>query len=261
MAMDAVMNGFNVAVQGSAPCPTSGAQTPSFNWSYLFEYKSDTYFDSVSDQCAVIASDPTCKLRNEKVDGFIETVRNYNRTGLKPLPSTKKFTGAVGNMDVAREWWQIDREYTCDAGKTWDLSGVKERFETINSSAVRNNNTLNYSDKRISGSGWSTSANSITLPEGETYSECLKSCKIKRPRLDTQISITGIPSMNRNDQNTFDFFYFACEDDVTCPAAPGDTIVAGCSCLNEFGQASSVLQLMRTGSGDSICSDGTPKQL
>lgn len=260
--IDGMSQGFNTRVNVGGYCSADGVQHPLLEWSYLFEFKSDSYTEQTSDQCAaLVAADPTCEIKSEIEDSFVVSVRNGHSTGLHSEPSRKTFTGAVGTMDFYRDWWRKDREYICSPDSVWDLSGVNQRYNSINSTATNNDNTLTFTDKRMEGGVLTDVASSITLPEGDTYSECMKSCKVKRPRLDSQVSLTGVPAQNRTDPETFDIYYLSCVDEVTCPSSPGDILVTDCSCLNEFGQASSVLQMMRMGGGDSICSDGEAKQL
>ena len=261
-SIDAVTQGFDTPVRSTLACTDHGVQGISFDWTYTVVYSHDTYTNSISDQCSsIVNADPSCKLKEETIDGVV-TMINFNPTQLRPLPSCKTFVGQAGDMQVCKDWWVKQRSYVCNQNATWDLSAAKERFNSINTTANLNGNTLGFTDKTLGPGGWTTSPSSITLPTGDTFSECSKSCKVKRTRTeDTQVAVSGIPSMRRNDQNTFDYFYLPCADDVTCPSEPGDVVVTGCSCINEFGQAASVMQLMRQGGGDSICSDGVPKQL
>ena len=47
--------------------------------------------ETVSDLCTSIESNPNCKLRDEQVDG-VYTYKNFNSTGLAPIPSCKTVT-------------------------------------------------------------------------------------------------------------------------------------------------------------------------
>jgi hypothetical protein len=46
-----------------------------------------------------------------------------------------------------------------------------------------------------------------------------------------------------------------------CPAGDGEEIITDCQCVNEFAEAAAIMQTLRLGAQDMICSDGTKKLL
>lgn len=254
-SMDGVLQGFNTSIMATAPCPASGAQIAYFDWSYLFEYETDTYQETVSNGCTSFENDSTCRLKSEVVD-YVPTYRNYGGTGLKPLPTCKTFAGLVQPMDMCRDWWKKDRTYVCDTNRTFDFGDTRQRFSKVVMTSTDNTSTLGYTDYRDNGDGtWSTVASSISLPNRENYSECAEACKVKRPKIDTQVGVNGIISTARSSLDSFDTFYLNCDAGV-CPSEPSDTIIEVCGCLNGFGEAATIMQTMRLAGADNICSSG-----
>jgi hypothetical protein len=256
-SIDGLLNGFNTAVMVGHPCTAPGAQFPTYNWSYLFEYSTDTYQETVSDDCTSYEADSTCQLQSETVDGVI-TTRQFTRTGLSPLPTCKTYAGAAQPMQVCRPWWNKNRTYMCKSKQTlFDLAPTKQRFQSVISSSIDNTSSLFYTDYRDDGTGkWSSVASTITLPGRDSYDECAQACKIKRPKIDTQVGVSGVNANLRLTADSFDTFYLNCDAGV-CPSQPSDVIVEACGCLNEFGEAATIMQTMRLAGADNICSSGT----
>ena len=117
--MDGVLNGFDASIQVAMSCPGRDAQWPTFGWSYFFDFKEDSYTESVEDRCVTLAADPHCRLQQEEIDGVM-TTQNFTPTGFTPLPSCKNFTGEVGTNKICRDWWQKKRTYVCGS-QQYDL--------------------------------------------------------------------------------------------------------------------------------------------
>lgn len=254
--IDGVTQGFNRRVNVGGYCSGAGMQYPYLQWSYLFEFQKDVYVESIADGCSTIASDPTCRLRGETVDG-VPTTRNYTSTGLHQLPSCRTLSGNVQSFDICRQWWQKQREYVCDvAPPSFDLT----RYKTIKDTTATSGTSFNFTDYRQSADGsWSSVAMNGTLPEGQTYETCMPTCKIKKPIRYTEVTLTGTVGDNMMDSNSFETRYLPCSPDNVCPVEPGDQIVTACGCIDEFAQAATIMQSMRLSGADSICSSGTAK--
>lgn len=256
VSMDGVLQGFNTSAVATAPCPEGGAQTAYFDWSYLFEYETDTYQETVSDGCASYANDSSCRLKSEIVDDVL-TYRNFGGTGLNPLPTCRTFTGIVQPMEMCRDWWVKQRAYVCDSERVFDFTSTKDRFGKVVTTSADNTSILNYTDLRESGDGtWSTVSSTVTLPDREAYSECVDACKVKRPKLDVQVGVSGVISDSRSTADSYDIMYLNCVNGQ-CPTDTGDIIVEACGCLNGFAEAASIMQTMRLAGADNICSSGT----
>ncbi|SNB45428.1 hypothetical protein SAMN06269301_0841 [Geobacter sp. DSM 9736] len=258
-SVDGIVNGFDSPVQTSTACPASGAQSPTFNWGYYFQLKTDQYNEGVDDQCATLESDSSCRLQSETVDG-VQTFTNFNSTGLSPLPSCRNFTGEVATNTICRAWWQKKRTYVCGS-QAYDFSAIGTRFGTVIPSVTDNITSLNFDDNTLTTTGWSASNGSITLPGRDPSLTCEQACKTRLPKTDTQVTVTGDVTDMRNPATSYDFFYRVCDQDNHCPAGPGEEIVKDCQCINEFAEAATIIQTLRVAGKDTICTTGNRKPL
>jgi hypothetical protein len=258
-SVDGVVNGFDSPVVTSTVCPAKGAQFPTYNWSYYFQIKEDQYTEGVDNQCSTMENDPDCRLQNETVDG-VQTTLNFNATGLKQLPSCRNFTGQVGTNTICRDWWQKKRTYVCGS-QTYDFSAIGTRFGTIITSTADNGASLDFQDKRLSTGGWTDANGSISLPARDPSPSCEHACKTRVPKNDTQVTVSGDVTSNRNPATSYDFFYRVCDRNNVCPAGTGEEIVMDCQCINDFNEAATIIQTLRTAGKDTICTTGTKKPL
>lgn len=253
---------FDTAMQASMSCPASGAQTVSFDWAYIFEYSTDSYQESVNDSCSAL--DTTCTLQDETVDSVV-TKRNFNLTGLNPLPISKTFTAAGPPMVITKPWWRKDRTYVCQNQQPFDLSAAKERYGTVVSTSTDTGSTLNYTDSLKDANGnWVHTPSSLTKPDIPASANCEKVCRVRKPKIDTQAGITntGQSIVMSNDRDTsvsyVDMYKTCTNGGLVCPVETGEVLQDDCLCTNQFGAAATVMQLLRLSGKDSICSSGTP---
>jgi len=258
-SVDGIVNGFDTSIQTSTVCPASGAQFPTFNWSYYFQIKTDQYTEGVDDQCSTLENDSSCRLQSETVDG-VQTLSNFNSTGLTPLPSCRKFTGQVGTNTICRDWWQKKRTYVCGS-QAYDFSAIGTRFGTVVTSATDNTASLDFQDKMLTAGGWTSASGSIALPGRDPSATCEQACKTRIPKNDTQVTVSGDVTTMRNPATSYDFFYRVCDQDNHCPAGQGEEIVKDCQCINEFAEAATIIQTLRVAGKDTICSTGNKKPL
>lgn len=258
-SVDGVVNGFDSPVLTSTVCPAKGAQFPTYNWSYYFQVKEDQYTEGVDNQCSTMENDHDCRLQNETVDG-VQTTLNFNATGLKQLPSCRNFTGQVGTNTICRDWWQKKRTYVCGS-QTYDFSAIGTRFGTVITSTADNGASLDFQDKRLSAGGWTDASGSISLPARDPSPSCEQACKTRVPKKDTQVTVSGDVTSNRNPATSYDFFYRVCDRNNICPAGAGEEIVMDCQCINDFNEAATIIQTLRTAGKDTICTTGVKKPL
>lgn len=258
-SVDGIVNGFDSPVLTSTVCPSRGAQLPSFNWSYYFQIQEDQYTEGVDNQCATMESDPDCRLQNETVDG-VQTTLNFNATGLKQLPSCRNFTGQVGTNTICRDWWQKKRTYVCGS-QTYDFSAISTRFGTVITSTSDNGDSFDFQDKRLSSGGWTDTNGSISLPTRDPSPVCEQACKTRVAKNDTQVTVSGDVTSNRIPATSYDFFYRVCDLNNVCPVGAGEEIIMDCQCINDFNEAASIIQTLRTAGKDTICTTGTKKPL
>lgn len=250
---DGIVNGFDATVQVGAVCPGKGAQGPSFNWSYFFEYKEDQYTEAVDDRCATMANNPDCQLKDEMIDGVV-TYQNFNPTGLKQLPSCRPFTGQAGTNTICRSWWGKRRTYVCGS-QQFDFSNVGTRFGQVVSTTTDNTTNLSFQDPRLGPQGWTVANGSINLSQRELGADCEFACKTRVPKTDTQVTTTGNVTDIRVAGQSYDIYYKTCIDN-TCPVDTGEEIVTNCQCLNLFAEAATFMQTLRLAGKDNVCSSG-----
>ena len=252
-SVDGVLNGFDASIQVGMACPDRGAQWPTFGWSYFFDFKEDSYTESVQDDCANLSTNPDCRLKQEEIDGVMIT-QNFTPTGFTPLPSCKDFTGQVGTNKICRDWWHKKRTYVCGA-QQYDFSNVATRFGQVVSSTDATSSSLTFKDPRLGAGGWMVADGGINLPRREPTAECEIACKTRTAKSDTQVTTSGSVTDLRVPARSYDIFYKTCIAN-SCPVEPGEEIMIDCQCLNEFAEAASVIQTLRLAGKDNVCSSG-----
>ncbi|ANA41766.1 hypothetical protein A2G06_16625 (plasmid) [Geobacter anodireducens] len=261
--VDGVLNGFGTPIQTTITCGAKGCQGVGFDWTFYYEYTTDTYSESVSDQCQALANDTTCRLKEEVVDNVTIT-QNFNSTGLNPLPSCRDFAGETATMNICRPWWLKKRTYVCENATPWDFSDIGKRFGMVTKSIQQNGTSITFNDTTKGKDGTWTDNNNIditliSVPAGEA---CEKACKTRIPKEDNEVTVDGLGSSIRaNNANANDFLYKLCVNNV-CPVdQPGEVIVSDCQCGSSFAEAAAAIQAMRLAGKDTICTSGTPKPL
>ena len=258
---DGILNGFNFPVQTTVECGAAGAQNVSYDYSYFFEFKLDTFGESVTDNCQTLASDPDCKLKDETVDG-VEILQNYNNTGLTQLPSCQDIAGASGPVQICRPWWNKKRTYICQTA-AMDFSDLKKRYGAVVGGVSQSGNTLNYADLTKEQSGaWTAGSGSILMPGADTNEACEPSCRTQVPHEDNEITTTGVASNIRlNPSAATDYMYKVCVNGVCPLSKPGEVIIDDCQCLSNFNDAALAVQSLRMAGKDLICTSGQRKPL
>jgi len=251
------------------------------------------YIETTTDGCSSLETDTTCRLKDETIDG-VETWLNFASTGLSPVTSCMSVTvqktasctassytcGPVtftcpldsslscpGGVcfqakvySICPEWWEKDRVYYCSTAP-FDFSDAQRRIGNVVSTTTDNTATMYYQDLRKNSSGsWIYEGVNTNLPARDAYGNCENACKTRKSKTDTQASATGNTSQSRSTTQDYDFFYKTCVNN-SCPLGPGEELVTGCQCIEEFGEAATVMQTLRMGGRDIICSDGVPKPL
>ena len=257
--VDGVINGFDSASQTSLVCGGRGAQAPSFDWSYFFEFSVDEFTESVDNKCSAMESDPDCKIKDELIDGVV-TFQNFTATGLIQLPSCQTFTGSAGSNKICRPWWRKKRTYVCGAAAPFDFSNIGTRFGKVETTVADNTSSLTFQDPRLGPTGWTTANGSIGISK-TLGADCELGCKTRVPKIDTQTTTGGNVTDLRMPSQSFDIFYRTCVDGI-CPVEdPTEQIMENCTCLNNFPDTAVFVQTLRLAGKDMICSGGQKKPL
>jgi len=219
--------------------------------------KQDVLSDTVDDQCIGLESNSSCSLQSETVDG-VKTFTNYQPTGLIPLPQCKTFTG-VQNHQICHDWWKKDRIYQCKKAQSFDFSDLKRRTDVVAGSVTGGLSTgMTYSDapRDANGNIISTSGSADLSQASKIGSyACEQACKTRRPKQNTQASLSGTDNMYQNNTLTYEFLYYQCNNGV-CPAGAGETILKNCQCIDDFAESVSIMSALAAAGKDITCSSG-----
>lgn len=210
---------------------------------------------TIVDTCASYASDASCQLRDETVDGVV-TYASGAATGLTPIASTRNIGVAPCQFNVTEPWWRRDRNYRCTATgdgsalPTPNLDRVKYIYE--------NSTSATWSDQYTDQDGnVITASGDLNPPEPLVVSDCEMMCKTTRSYQNTHLTADGNAGDLQTDRIDTEFAFHACSSGV-CPAGPGESVVTDCACLNAFPEAMVMMQAVRLGARDLICTTDTP---
>lgn len=225
----------------------------SYDYYSLCTRTSDVLIESVTDSCIGVDADPKCRLRDEAADS-VKTYVNYQPTGLTPLPSCRTFIGEVQTHSICRDFWEKERSYLCETGEGYDFSDIQRRMEVVTGSVTDNTTSFYYRDLRQDESGnWIEEERTVDLPERESFSGCQRACKTKKTFLDTEAGISGNTSQFRTSTESDEFFVKSCTSESVCPLDPGEQIVKDCGCLDDFSEAASMMEVLKSAGEDLTC--------
>ncbi|MFQ5598912.1 MAG: conjugal transfer protein TraN, partial [Nitrospiria bacterium] len=102
-------------------------------------------------------------------------------------------------------------------------------------------------------------SDSFGLPRPAPTAGCQTSCKTSRPSINTDASLSGNTAQFRTTTRSTDFFYKSCptvSGSPTCPLDPGETLVTDCRCQDDFAEAASLMEVLKS-AGEGLTCDGT----
>lgn len=201
------------------------------------------------DLCSGYAADSKCHLGDESVDG-VQTFRSGVATGLKPLPQSRLFGTGACTLQLTRDFFERTRSYLCEASDPAlpkpDLGRgayiIDHSTETVLADRVRTKD-----------GGVVLSTRAFALPDRGSVPTCEAVCKTRAPVTNTAAALAGVVGGRQNDPAGWDTFYHACDVQSTCPLGPGEELVAGCGCLDDFPEAVLMMQTVRLGGADLVC--------
>ena len=213
--------------------------------------------DVVADTCVAYQNDSACSLQDEVVDG-VQTVQSFVATGLTPLPSTVTVNGSICSEDITRDWWEKHRTYACEHDGDFDFAAAIERKAFVHANAT----PAEYQDRIVNPDTGSIqiSTGEMTLLNEIDVPTCVAACKTRKPRKRNEVGRSGVVAEQNTATDTYDIFYHECANN-TCPITEGEELLKDCACVDEFAEASVVMQLIRQGGQDIICSSGIPQPL
>ncbi|WP_157220930.1 hypothetical protein [Flavisphingomonas formosensis] len=203
------------------------------------------------DLCAGYATDATCRLDDEDVDG-VETFRNGVGTGLRPLSQTRLFGTDSCTVQLTRDFFRRSRSYKCvlDTGSMPepDLSRgayiIDHSTETLLADRIR----------KADGSVTQTSA-PFALPDRGSVPACEAICKTRAPKANTAAAPAGVTGSQQNVPTGWDSFYHVCDAANVCPTGLGEEVVSACGCLDDFPEAAVMMQSVRLAGADMTCTN------
>lgn len=208
--------------------------------------------EQVIDQCVTLAGDAQCRLQNETVDG-VQTVLNGVRTGLAPVSQTRVVGNATCPITLTRDFFLKQRSYRC----TFDNGAIEP--DTSRGAYIIDHSTETLLADRIRNTDGSYSATTrnFHLPDRGSVNACEMVCKTRRPQVNTAAALDGVTGGKQNNPIGWDTIYHACQDNNVCPAGDGEQLVAGCGCIDDFPEAVVMMQTVRLGGTDLVCTGAT----
>ncbi|WP_333837394.1 hypothetical protein [Novosphingobium sp.] len=209
--------------------------------------------EKLVDLCAGYAADANCQLHDETVDG-VQTFRNGVGTGLTPLPQTRLFESGACSLSLSRPWFERDRRYRC----TID-TGVLPQPDLSRGAYIIDHSTETLLADRVKtkDGGYTASSRSFALPDRGSVAACEPICKTRAPRANTGVAPDGVVGSRQNAPTGWDTFYHGCTRSSAgadiCPLGDGEELVSDCGCLDDFPEAIVMMQTVRLGGADMIC--------
>lgn len=206
--------------------------------------------ETINNGCATLEARSDCSLRNARTDG-VETRKNYSSTGLAPLPSSRTLSGPGCSMTVIRDWWQEQRDYTCETAEGRDLSYADRRQQSVRDSF--DPETGQFTDNRMGADGsWGTHGMTAALPPPDGDG-CIRMCRTRQNRPGPAMGAEGSVSNQNPGGPANDFTYRECDASNVCPLEAGETMVAACDCRSNFMEAVMMMQTIRMTAQDFVC--------
>lgn len=205
--------------------------------------------ERIVDLCAGYAGDKACRLVDETVDDVV-TVRNGVVTGLRPLVQSRAFGSGACTVSLTREFFRKARRYSC----TSDTAVMSEPDLSRSAYIIDHSTETMLADRTRSADGDTTnSTRTFGLPDRGSVPACETLCKTRAPGVNTAAAPDGVVGSRQTDPAGWQTFYHACTTAKVCPAGPGEEIVSPCGCLDDFPEAAVMMQTMRLGGADLVC--------
>ena len=203
--------------------------------------------EQLIDQCAAIAADPECRLDSELVDG-VQSWINGVATGLKPLPQTRIMGGGACPVELTRDFFQKNRTYRCK------VDTVPQPDTTRGSYIIDHSTETLLADRARQPDGsFAMTSRPFALPDRGSVPACEAICKTRAPKANNDAALAGVVGAKQNNPSGYDIFYHSCDGAAQCPLGPGEELVSGCGCLDDFPEAVVMMQSVRLAGADLVC--------
>ncbi|MDR6709282.1 hypothetical protein J2X73_003671 [Novosphingobium sp. 1748] len=204
--------------------------------------------ENLVDGCASYAGNAACSLTDETVDG-VTTALNGVRTGLKPIQQTRIVSTSTCSVQLTRDFFEKERRYRCTIDK-----GMADPDTSRGAYIIDHSTETALADRLTNDDGsYRLTTRNFALPDRGTVNACEPLCKTRRPQSNTAAALDGVTGSKQNTPVGWDYLYHACQDNNVCPVGDGEELVQGCGCLDDFPEAVVMMQTMRLGGSDLIC--------
>ena len=205
--------------------------------------------EQLVDTCSGYGANDACRLQDEVVDG-VTTFRSGVNTGLSPLPQTRVFGTGACTAQVARDFFLRERTYRC----TVDLGTSAEPDLSRGAYIIDHSTETLLADRVANTDGsYSLTTRSFSMPDRGSVSACEPICKTRKAEGNTAVAPDGVTGSKQTDPTGWDYYYRTCQDSNVCPAGDGEELVEGCGCLDDFPEAAVMMQTVRLGGADMVC--------
>ena len=179
-------------------------------------------------------------------------------TGLTPLAQTRLFESGTCSLSLTRPWFERQRKYRC----TIDTGSLPEPDLSRGAYIIDHSTETLLADRVTNKDGsTSTSSRSFALPDRGSVPACEAICKTRAPKANSEAAIDGVVGAKQNAPVGYDTFYHACTTSSAgsstgmgqCPLGAGEELVSDCGCLDDFPEAVVMMQTVRLGGADMIC--------
>ena len=219
--------------------------------------------DVIDNGCQSLAHNRRCVLKGE----WIDQAHRFQRHGSAQLfgsanvtPSARTQHGQRCRFTETRDWWEIRRTYECRNTTQVDVSRALGRHDYVVSKInEKTKHDESLTNTQVDDRRWNERGQKIydqydiRLPEGSDDTGCLLYCQTTRPRPRSDVTVSGVVADRQHEKATVDIFYRACTEQKQCPAEAGETVKTDCQCLNEFGYAATLMEIVNEAAKDTQC--------
>lgn len=208
--------------------------------------------DAIINSCQGYEQSSGCRLREEIIDG-VTTVSNFARTGLQTLPQSSVLSSPTCELNITREWMNIQRTYECEQDSAFDLESAAQRVHTVESSTSE----TGYSDLRASQAGGSPIeiSGELSVFDEIPVERCTLQCKVRKTRHANDVTVFGLTAEELEENRRSEVVFRQCVEN-SCLLEEGEEMIQDCGCINGFNDVAIMMQLIRMAGSDMICSSG-----
>lgn len=154
---------------------------------------------------------------------------------------------------VSRDWWNKQRTYLCETSQVnFNFDDALHRAEVATSTADL---ATGFTETHRDASGnWVSQSVGIGQPtKMPTVEPCEQVCKVSKMVNDDRVTKNSVAVASKTTTQRKEIRYPVCRENL-CPTEPGETIEKDCQCINDFAEAATIMQTLRSAGQDLLCS-------